>query len=213
MSAEVHAATEPAAAPASPSAEPPFDAALMHHEYDGIQEYDNPLPFWWSAIFILCIVHAAWYLLWYRDGGPGTSVLQDYAADLRAYEKLRAAAPIEEIVVDEAKLTDLTLEPAAVNQGRAVFVKNCVSCHLDDGRGQIGPNLTDRYQIHGSTRVDVYTTIHDGVPDKGMLTWNGVLSPDELVSVTAYVITLRGKDVPGGKTAQGHPVEPFRRSP
>ena len=119
------------------------------------------------------------------------------------------AAPAEQLTVDEETLAGMASEPAILDKGRAVFVKNCVSCHLDDGRGQIGPNLTDRFQIHGSARMDVYQTIFNGVPDKGMLTWNGVLAGDEIAAVAAYVTTLRGKDVPG-KAPEGQPVEPFR---
>ncbi len=182
---------------------------LLHHDYDGIQEYDNPLPFWWSAIFVLCIVHSAWYLFWYHGGGPGRSEHAEYAAELAAWEKLRAASPVQQIPVDEDILAERARDPASLDQGRAVFGKNCVSCHLDDGRGQIGPNLTDLYQIHGSERMDVYRTIYDGVPEKGMLTWNGVLPPDELVAVSAYVVALRGKQVEG-KPSEGHVVEPFR---
>ena len=92
-----HAATQD---PVEPSTTPPVsvdDSRLMHHEYDGIQEYDNPLPFWWSGIFVLCIVHAAWYLYWYHGGGPGKSELQEYAADLKVWEKQRAAAPASSV--------------------------------------------------------------------------------------------------------------------
>lgn len=204
-----HAATQD---PVEPSTTPPVsadDSRLMHHEYDGIQEYDNPLPFWWSGIFVLCIVHAAWYLYWYHGGGPGKSELQEYAADLKVWEKQRAAAPAQELAIDETVLAEMAQDPGAMNRGHGVFVKNCVSCHLDDGRGQIGPNLTDMFQIHGATRMDMYRTVYDGVPDKGMLTWNGVLSPEDLASVAAYVTTLRGKNV-AGKAPEGHPVEPFR---
>lgn len=182
---------------------------LLHHEYDGIEEYDNPLPSWWSVIFALSVVYAGGYLYWFHGGGPGHSEHEEYAADLAQWQKLRAASPPTEIAVDEDGLADLAHDPATLGQGRAVFAKNCVSCHLDDGRGQIGPNLTDLYQIHGSKRIDLYQTIHDGVPDKGMLTWNGVLAPEELVAVTAYVVSLRGKDI-AGKARDGHPVERFR---
>lgn len=203
--------TPTSTSPDAPSATPahPDDVRLMHHEYDGIQEYDNPLPFWWSGIFILCTVHAAWYLYWYQFGGPGKTIHQEYAAELKTWQDLRARAPVEEVTVDEETLVGLAQDPGSLERGRAVFVKNCVSCHMDDGRGQIGPNLTDLYQIHGKTRLDLYTTIHDGVPDKGMLTWNGVLPPEEMMAVAAYVSTLRGKQIPG-KPSEGAPVEPFR---
>ncbi len=185
------------------------DERLMHHEYDGIQEYDNPLPFWWSGIFALCTVYAAVYLYWYHGGGPGKSMHQEYAAELKTWKELRARAPVEEITVDEDTLAGLAQDPGSLARGRAVFVKNCVSCHLDDGRGQIGPNLTDLFQIHGSARTDLYQTIYNGVPDKGMLTWNGVLTQDEMMAVAAYVGTLRGKQL-AGKPSEGAPVEPFR---
>jgi len=202
--------TEPTPEPTPEHAEPaPGDERLLHHDYDGIREYDNPLPFWWSGLFILTIVHSAWYLYWYHGGGPGKSEHQEYAAAYKAWEKQRALAPAEELKVDEDTLKSMAADTGALERGKAVFVKNCVSCHLDDGRGQIGPNLTDNFQIHGSKRMDIYQTIHDGVPDKGMLTWNGVLSPDELVAVAAYVTTLRGKEI-AGKAAEGQPVEPFR---
>jgi cytochrome c oxidase cbb3-type subunit 3 len=211
----IHAATpdqlDTATETPSPQARPEPQADpdhLMHHEYDGIQEYDNPLPFWWSAIFVLTVVHSAWYLYWYHGGGPGKSVHSEYAAELAAWEKQRAAAPAQELALDEDTLAGMAAEPATVAQGRGIYVKNCASCHQDDGRGQIGPNLTDLFQIHGSKRMDIYQTISDGVPDKGMLTWSGVLAPEELASVAAYVITLRGKQVTG-KPSEGHPVEAF----
>ena len=183
---------------------------VLHHDYDGIQEYDNPLPSWWSVIFAITAVYAGVYLYWFHGGGPGRSEHREYAAELAAWQKLRATAPAQELAVDEHSLADLAHDPATLEAGRGVFGKNCVSCHLDDGRGQIGPNLTDLYQIHGNRRMDVYQTIHDGVPDKGMLTWSGVLAPEELVAVTAYVVSLRGRQV-AGKAPDGHPVERFRQ--
>lgn len=204
-----HDNTTDTAAPEHAAPAAPGDERLLHHDYDGIREYDNPLPFWWSGLFILTIVHSAWYLYWYHGGGPGKSEHQEYAAAYKAWEKQRAMAPAQEIAVDEDVLKGMAADAGALERGKAVFVKNCVSCHLDDGRGQIGPNLTDNFQIHGSKRMDIYQTIYNGVPDKGMLTWNGVLSPEDLVSVAAYVTTLRGKDV-AGKPAEGQPVEPFR---
>ena len=79
--------SSPASAPKpAPHAD---DERLMHHEYDGIQEFDNALPFWWSGIFVLCIIHSAWYLYWYHGGGPGKSIHEQYAADFAAWQKPR----------------------------------------------------------------------------------------------------------------------------
>lgn len=183
---------------------------LMHHEYDGIREYDNPLPFWWKGIFLISIAHAAAYFTWYHLGGPGKTEEERYAADLREHEARRAAAPVAAVVVDEDRLASMAKDPSVVERGHTVYVKNCASCHSDKGQGLVGPNLTDTFQIHGTSRLDVYTTIQNGVPEKGMLSWGPVLPPDELAAVAAFVTTLRGTDVPGGKAAEGRSVDRFQ---
>ncbi len=203
------AAADAGAEPAGREALPDADAQrLMHHEYDGIREYDNPLPFWWSGIFVLTVVHSAAYFYWYHLGGPGLTEEARYAAEVKELEARRAAAP-QETAVDEPALAALARDGAAVERGRAVFVKNCASCHTEDGRGLVGPNLTDGFQIHGETRVDLHAVIYNGVPEKGVIAWGPVLPPAELAAVTAFVITLRHTDVPGGKAAEGRGVEPF----
>ncbi len=185
------------------------EALLLHHEYDGIREYDNPMPFWWKGLFALTIAYSVGYLYWYHGGGPGRSDHEVYAADLRELEAVRAGAAQEEVVLDEAALTALAKDPAVVATGQAVFVKHCVSCHADDGRGLVGPNLTDRFQIHGATRLDLHHTISAGVPEKGMLAWGAVLPPAEVNAATVWVIRLRGTDAPAGKAAEGRRVEIF----
>lgn len=186
------------------------DDRLMHHDYDGIQEYDNPLPFWWKGIFALTAAHAAAYFVWYHLGGPGSTEEERYAAEVKELDAKRAAAPREAVVIDEAVLATMAKDPGVVERGHGVFAKNCESCHSDKGQGLVGPNLTDTFQIHGTSRVDLYTTIQNGVPDKGMLSWGPVLPPEELAAVTAFVTTLRGTDVPGGKAAEGRTVDKFQ---
>lgn len=186
------------------------DERLMHHEYDGIQEYDNPLPFWWKGIFVLTAAHAAAYFAWYHLGGPGLTEDERYAAEVKELETKRASAPREAVVIDETALASMAKDPGLVERGHAVYTKNCASCHSDKGQGLVGPNLTDAYQIHGRTRVDLYTTIQNGVPEKGMLSWGPVLPPEELAAVTAFVTTLRGTEVPGGKAAEGRSVDKFQ---
>jgi cytochrome c oxidase cbb3-type subunit III len=180
---------------------------LLHHEYDGIQEYDNPLPFWWSAIFVLTIVFAAGYWLWFHGGGPGRSdhaVLEERYAE---YQARRAAVEAESsVVVTEEALAVLAGDGRALELGRRLFVQNCAGCHQEDGRGSVGPNLTDEFQIHGSARMDLYRTIRDGVPAKGMIPWGSTLAPRETAAVTAYVATLRGRNLPDGKAPEGGKV-------
>lgn len=183
---------------------------LLHHEYDGIQEYDNPLPFWWKGLFVLTIAHSAAYLYWFHGGGPGKSPQQEYTAELKAHDQVVASAPKPAIEVNEDTLAELSKDEAVVARGQQVFVKNCASCHTENGRGLVGPNLTDRFQIHGTTRMDIYQTVTDGVLDKGMLAWGPVLPPDELAAAVSFVVTLRGKEVPDGKPPEGRKVDAFR---
>jgi cytochrome c oxidase cbb3-type subunit 3 len=185
---------------------------LTDHAYDGIQEYDNPLPFWWTGVFIATVGWAIGYFAWFHGGGPGKSPQQEYAiaqADWQA--KRDAADKAAAASVNEEMLAGLAADPAAVERGKGIFTTRCVACHADDGRGLVGPNLTDEMQIHGASRMDIYRTVYDGVLDKGMVAWGPQLTLDELTSVVAFVTTLRGTNRPGGKPPEGQPVGPFPR--
>lgn len=174
------------------------DERLMHHEYDGIHEYDNPLPGWWSGIFILTIVFSIGYWIWFHAGGPGKDPQQKFAGEWNEYVAWKAEAEAKAtIVVTEESLLQMKGDPAVVDAGRKVFTQNCVGCHMEDGRGQVGPNLTDDFQIHGLGYKDLYDTIRDGVPAKGMIAWGNTLAPRDLANVAAFVSTLRGTNVEG----------------
>ena len=183
---------------------------LMDHEYDGIREYDNPLPFWWVGIFVATIVFALVYWIYYHGGGAGLSEVEAYRQDYAAMEKLR-----EEVLARSIKATPETLAKFAQDEGTktkmsTMFVRLCSSCHTANGAGKIGPNLTDDYQKHGSTRMDLYKTIRDGVPEKGMEAWGKKLKPLDVVRMAAYVSTLRGTKVANGKAPEGKKVPPYR---
>ena len=183
---------------------------LMTHEYDGIREYDNPLPGWWKWIFVATIIFSPIYAWYYHFGGPGKSIHQEFAADWKEYEAWKTRAQLAtDIVVTEDSLKVLAHDGQVVAAGREIFTKNCVACHLDNGRGQIGANLTDDYQIHGTGRLDLYNTIKDGVADKGMIAWGQTMQPREMATVCAYVSTLRNTNVADGKPPQGEKVERF----
>lgn len=179
------------------------DPPLCPHEYDGIQEFDNPLPGWWSGIFIVSIVFAVAYWVWYHGGGPGTSEHQEFEQEWRVYAAQKAEYDrTAKLVVTEELLTEMASDPEVLERGHATFAQSCVGCHLADGSGQTGPNLTDSFQIHGTTRLDLFTTIRDGVPEKGMLAWGLTMQDRDMAAVAAYVSTLRGKNLPG-KPAEG----------
>lgn len=200
-----HAAPESVPERSEPADGPP----LMDHAYDGIREYDNPLPGWWSLIFIITIVFAVIYGVYFHVGHWARTPDDKYQAQLADWtEKKTIRDQAEAARVDEAGLARNALDAKLVEHGAKVFAQKCVGCHKEDGRGEIGPNLTDRFQMHGATRMDIYRTIRGGVPSTAMIAWGDQLAADELLDVAAFVITLRGKNVPG-KAPQGQAVGDF----
>jgi cytochrome c oxidase cbb3-type subunit 3 len=185
------------------------EARLMRHAYDGIHEYDNPLPGWWKAIFYASIAYAAGYGVFYHVGHWGQTPAEKYAAVLATYQGQKEVRDRADAAnVSDAILAAKAADPQTVANGRAVFVSRCVTCHNTDGQGLIGPNLTDLFSLHGETRMDVFTTIKRGVPTTAMLAWGEQMSPEDIMAAAAYVITLRGTNVPG-KAREGQPVQPF----
>jgi cytochrome c oxidase cbb3-type subunit III len=172
------------------------------HVYDGIVEHDNKLPLWWQLTLYGAVVFALAYWFGRRfDDIPSPD--QNYAravAVQRAAEAERARA---RGTIDDDLLTTLARDPASVGRGKQAFVASCAPCHRADGGGNIGPNLTDNYWIHGARPLEVYRTISEGVPSKGMPTWGPQLGEDSLLTLAAYVISIRNTNVSGGKAPQG----------
>jgi cytochrome c oxidase cbb3-type subunit 3 len=180
--------------------EAPVDEELLigDHEYDGIQEYDNPLPRWWTLIYVGTIVFSVGYYVHYHLG-EGEGVLAAYAAEASAAEKNAPAL----VNVTEEALASIVGSAAGVTAGKEVFVARCAVCHGDSAEGKIGPNLTDHHWIHGAgSLTDIYKTTSEGVAAKGMPAWAKQLTPKELQNVVGFVGSLRGKMTPG-KTAEG----------
>ncbi|MGE0403027.1 MAG: cbb3-type cytochrome c oxidase N-terminal domain-containing protein [Kofleriaceae bacterium] len=189
--------------------EGPENARLMTHAYDGIREYDNPLPGWWSLIFAGSIAFAAAYGFYYHVAHWGKTPAQTYATALADYDgKRELREQAEAANVSEQTIANAAQDPKTVERGIALFAQRCTSCHADKGQGLIGPNLTDLRQIHGSTRMDLYTTISKGVPTTAMLAWGEQLPQTDVLALAAYVTTLRGQNI-AGKEPQGSPVEKF----
>lgn len=163
---------------------------LLDHQYDGIQEYDNPMPRWWINIFWATILYSALYYLNVPGIGVGKGQLADYEKDVAAAEARRPKEPTSNVT--DAMLLGIASSPGEVAEGKSQFTTLCAPCHQPDGGGLIGPNLTDAYWIHGARPIDVHRTVHDGVQAKGMPAWSLVLKPDKLAEVVGYVLTLRG---------------------
>ncbi len=184
---------------------------VLDHEVDGIQEYDNPAPGWWKWTFAACCLFAVVYAVAEHALGLIQSPQEEWAAeDAIAREKAALEAAN---AVTEADLAVLLADPAHVAAGSAKFATTCGVCHGLGGEGKIGPNLTDDFWLHGdASLLAIFKTVADGVPEKGMPTWKKQLSPKELQDVVVYVGSLRGKNLPGGKAAQGQAV-PLKVAP
>ncbi len=159
------------------------DRLLKDHEYDGIRELDNDLPSWWIWLFVITIVFSIVYLerLWIFKA---TDLIQDkeYAREVAIVQAERdaAAASNFELVL----LTD----PASMTSGKETWVKICSVCHLVDGGGLVGPNMTDNYWIHGNTVEDMFNLVTEGVIEKGMIPYRDQLSPRQRLEVVSFIL-------------------------
>ncbi|MCK6511545.1 c-type cytochrome [Myxococcota bacterium] len=181
--------------------EPSYDK-LLDHEYDGIREYDNPLPGWWKNLFYLSILFAFGYWGYYHFGGSALSVQQIHAlevAQANAEMKQRRGKDFEKNLANDFQ--KIVGNPQSIAKGKEAYTKNgCLACHRPDGGGLIGPNLTDRFWIFGPQPVQIYKAISNGGrPNKGMEAWGKKIAPDDIKALVAYVISLRGTNPPNPK--------------
>jgi cytochrome c oxidase cbb3-type subunit 3 len=175
---------------------------LLDHSYDGIQEYDNPMPRWWVITFWATIVFSVLYALNVPGIGSGKGRIADYEADVAAAKAMRdklepSGGPTSEV------LTAMLSRPEVIAEGKQTFTTYCAACHRADGGGLIGPNLADDSWIHGGAPTEVHKTIDEGVLAKGMPNWGKVLRPEQVNSVTAYVMSLAGTNPPDPKPPEG----------
>ncbi|MCF6237314.1 MAG: c-type cytochrome [Candidatus Marinimicrobia bacterium] len=247
---------------------------LIDHDFDGIQEYDNDLPGWWKALFLITIIIAIIYVPYYhlagdlqdveyqkemgtyseagRGRGPLTAYTSPYASDGEITPALRAemdrilnvpfdeqlmrtmskadadqlakleaafpgvfaaymngdtpalaAAPADEQEKPTGSMAALTDE-ASLTAGKKIWDTQCFSCHLNDGGGLIGPNMTDNYWIHGGDMASIVHLINVGVPAKGMVPWEAILTPDQITQVASFIkVKLAGTTPATPKAPEG----------
>ncbi|PIQ62523.1 MAG: nitrogen fixation protein FixP [Bacteroidetes bacterium CG12_big_fil_rev_8_21_14_0_65_60_17] len=181
------------------------DPLIQGHNYDGIEEYDNPMPGWWVWLFWICVAFAPLYVL----GMHVFDIIPTYEERLEAEQaelaELRTAweAQNPTFEISNSAIAEFVGIEEAILAGEALFSANCAVCHGNNGEGLIGPNLTDSYWIHGNENVDIFNVITDGVLDKGMTPWGNVLSPEERSQLVAYIRSIKGSDPEGAKAPQG----------
>jgi cytochrome c oxidase cbb3-type subunit 3 len=176
---------------------------LLDHDYDGIKELDNNLPPWWKYGFYLTIIFAFIYMIHYHVVGSGTVQLDEYnaqlaEADLQKQERLKLAANN----VDENSVTVLIAE-ADLSAGKKIYTEKCLVCHGKAGEGNVGPNLTDDYWIHGGNIKDVFKIVKYGFPSKGMISWQSQLNPVQMQQVSSYIKSIKGTNPANPKEPQG----------
>lgn len=175
------------------------------HEVDGIIELNHPAPFWWQAIYYASIVWAVAYAGYYLSGA-GRSIRETLALDLARLESARVAVGVSP-EAEKGELRAVLKDPRRLLGAKAIFSKNCSSCHGPDGGGGIGPNLTDAHWIHGDGSVDsILKIVREGVAEKGMPPWGPLLKREDVVSAAAFVRSLRGTASAHPKAPQGNPI-------
>jgi cytochrome c oxidase cbb3-type subunit 3 len=186
--------------PATPADATPAPTAL--HVYDGIEEQDNRLPNWWLGILFgsVAFAFAYWFVFETTHAAPGP--LGEYQVEMAALAKLRA----EGGPVTNESIAVLAQDQGTVGEGQKVFRQVCTPCHGPEGAGVVGPNLTDKFWLHGGTPVEIHKSITEGFPAKGMPAWAPVLGATRVRALAAFVVSQRGKNLPG-KSPQGLPVE------
>ena len=181
---------------------------LLDHDYDGIKELDNALPPWWKWGFYFTIVVAVIYLFRFHVIGSGPTPLEEYNNEMKV-----AAAEMDEFKRNNKEAFDektVTLADAkGIAEGKKIFTGTCVPCHGGNGEGNaVGPNLTDEYWLHGGSLGEVFKTVTDGVPDKGMQAWGKTFSPNDIKNLSSYILSLQGSKPANAKAPQGNLYEP-----
>jgi mono/diheme cytochrome c family protein len=173
----------------------------VDHNFDGITELDNRIPPWFNYLFYGSIIFGIGYFLHFHVLGGKLSAAE-YGDEMAAAVIERRIVLANEGSIDENNIAVLT-DANAVKNGEGNFQKYCISCHAKDGGGLVGPNLTDPYWIHGGAVRDVYMTIKNGVPSKGMISWQLVFTPKQIQELSSYVLALQGTKPMVPKKAEG----------
>jgi len=180
---------------------------LLDHNYDGIQEYDNPMPRWWVWLFWITIIFAEVYFIYYHLG-PGPTVHDEYAEEMADWDaRLVDLAPK---TLSEGDLQAIFADPQRVAAGHEVFTAKCAACHQPDGGGVagLGPNLCDNHWKNGDGSLSaIYKTVREGVTGTAMQAWDQLLKPEELQNVVAFARSLHGTTPANPKEPEGQLFE------
>ncbi len=185
----------------------PDSPNLTGHNYDGIEEYDNPTPAWWTWIFIGTFLFAVIYFFFVSLAGGALSPLAFYEREVTEDQE-RQFAQMGEINSDPASLIKMSHDEKLLSVGKSMFLTNCAACHAANGSGLTGPNLTDDYYINVKTIGDLLDVIAKGRNNGAMPAWENRLRPREIALMASYVASLRGANLPGIKSVPDGQIIP-----
>jgi cytochrome c oxidase cbb3-type subunit 3 len=183
---------------------------LLDHNYDGIQEYDNPIPGWWHLIFLGSVVFAVCYVVVMHL----TPIVP--SREVR-WEKAVAAAeaaqfgPLRDMPLGQDKIVAVMGNEKWTSAGASIFKGTCAVCHGQQGEGieGLGLNLTDDKYVNIENLMGIYNIVKNGSDNKKMPPQTQ-FSENEIVMVAGYVAQLRGTNVPGPASQMiGEEIPPF----
>lgn len=188
----------------------PEENELTSHNYDGIQEYDNPIPGWWHLIFLGSVIFSVCYVVVFHM----TPLIP--SREVRLERRIAAAEEVQfgklrQLPMDEIKLQTIMGNEQWLSSGKSIFAGTCAVCHGQEAQGieGLGYNLTDDKYVNIKDMMDIVGMIQNGSENKKMPPQT-TLNPNEVAMVAAYVASIRGTNVQGPESMSiGEPIEPF----
>jgi len=198
------------------------DPQTTGHEWDGIREFDNPLPRWWLWTFYATIVWSVIYTILYpawplvsaaTPGILGYSTREEVARDIDRFDEMNASVEAKLVEADLAAVPENPdLLNYALNAGEAVFQINCAPCHGAGAAGFKGyPNLLDNAWLWGGTIEAIHTTIRHGIRNdqdpaarsSQMPAWGATLGEEGVAQVVQYVRQISGQEADAAMAGAG----------
>ena len=214
---------------AKPLKKEPRQVETTGHSWDGIEEYNNPLPRWWVWVFYATIVWGIGYTVAYpawplisgaTPGLLGASTRADVEVEIAAVDKANAAIKDKLVAADLTAIgADPELAGYAERAGAAVFRTNCAQCHGSGAAGVVGkgyPNLLDDDWLWGGTMDDIHTTVTHGIrnttdadarySEMPKFGTDGILDETQIAQVAEHVLAISGQEHDAALAAQGATV-------
>jgi len=175
-------------------AEPENDDDKMGHTFDGIEEYNKPLPAWWLYMFWFTMIYGIGYYAYYGLGnwnGLANWSSSGQLAEEQKQHEAKFGATFAKYA--SMSLEELTSDKTAIRMGKQMFENNCALCHGTNAAGGYGfPNLTDNDWLYGGSAEAILASVGNGRRGQ-MPAWGDALGADNVEAVSQYVLNLSGQ--------------------